>query len=303
MPQFRYGERERGLARAEYKAFEPYHLVAYFGPHVTSTYERLGLRWRAGYTGLRGSALGAVPSALVASTFFNFNPSAIARAWDSALENHSVDDLNAARTDAVDAGLRDALGDRVDDPALVDAAQRMQEVISTASVAGRPLASAYAALPRPREPHLQLWQDTTLWREWRGDGHIAALTLAGLDPVESLVLYDADLRSKPSTVLHGRDRSAMQPSRQWDDEAWNAAVERLTTRDLVARDPEGNAVLTDEGATLRQRIEDQTDDAAGSVWVDVTDADAEALFAAVRPFVKAVIDAGFLPGTSRKDRS
>ena len=120
MSQFRYGERERGLARAAYQSFEPYHLVAYFGPHITSTYERLGLRWRAGYTGLRGSALGAVPGAVVAATFFNFNPAAIQRAWDSALENHSVDDLNAARTHAVDVGLRDALGDRVDDPALAE---------------------------------------------------------------------------------------------------------------------------------------------------------------------------------------
>jgi len=303
MSQFRYGERERGLARAAYKAFEPYHLVAYFGPHVTSTYERLGLGWRAGYTGLRGSALGAVPGAVVAATFFNFNPAAIQRAWDSALENHSVDDLNAARAHAVDVGLRDALGDRVDDPALAEAALLMRDVISTVSVAGRPLASAYAALPRPHEPHLQLWQDTALWREWRGDGHIAALTLAGLDPVESLVLYDADLRSQPSSVVDGRGRRAMQPSRKWDDDAWDAAVERLTARRLVSAGADGNALLTDDGTALRQRIEDQTDDAAGSVWVDVTDTDAEALFAVVRPFVKMVIDAGFLPGTSRKDRS
>ena len=302
MSHFRFGERERGLARAAYKAFEPYHLVAYFGPHVTATYERLGLGWRAGYTGLRGSALGAVPGALVAATFFNFNPDAIERAWESALEKHSVDDLNAARTHAVDEGLRDALDDRVDDPALAEATLLMREVISTASVAGRPLASAYAALPRPLEPHLQLWHDTTLWREWRGDGHIAALTLAGLDPLESLVLYDADLRSQPSSVVDGRGRSAMQPSRKWDDQAWDATIERLAARELVRVETDGNAVLTGDGATLRQRVEDQTDDAAGSVWVHVTDAQAEALFGAVRPFVKAVIDAGFLPGTSRKNR-
>lgn len=43
MSQFRHGDRERDLARAAYQAFEPYHLVAYFGPHVSATYERLGL--------------------------------------------------------------------------------------------------------------------------------------------------------------------------------------------------------------------------------------------------------------------
>lgn len=240
---------------------------------------------------------------MVAATFFNFNPDAIVHAWDRALEKHSVEELNVARTQTVDVGLRDALGDKVDDPALADAAVRMREVLSTLSVAGRPLASAYASLPRPEEPHLQLWQDTTLWREWRGDGHIAALTLAGLDPLESLVLYDADLRSGGSSSVHGRDRQSMQPSRRWDDEAWNATVERLASRGLVSTGPDGNALLTEDGTALRQRIESQTDDAAGSVWVGVTDADAETLFAVVRPFVKMVIDAGFLPGTNRKNRS
>lgn len=56
-------------------------------------------------------------------------------------------------------------------------------------------------------------------------------------------------------------------------------------------------VLTEAGAALRQRVEDMTDDAAAAVWVGVEDA--EDLIASFRPFSKAVISAGILPGTKR----
>ncbi|BDZ57950.1 helix-turn-helix domain-containing protein [Barrientosiimonas endolithica] len=53
--------------------------------------------------------------------------------------------------------------------------------------------------------------------------------------------------------------------------------------------------MTDEGAALYDAMEAATDDAA--VWAG--DEDAAQLLGEVRPFVKAVIDAGILPGTKR----
>ena len=55
-----------------------------------------------------------------------------------------------------------------------------------------PLAAANAALSWPDPPHLVLWHAQTVLREHRGDGHVAALLTAGLDPVEALVLFAAD---------------------------------------------------------------------------------------------------------------
>ena len=55
----------------------------------------------------------------------------------------------------------------------------------------RPAGPCMPLTPGSRGPtshRLALWHATTLIREHRGDGHVAVLLGAGLDPVESLVL-------------------------------------------------------------------------------------------------------------------
>ncbi|MEO3937223.1 hypothetical protein V3N99_10740 [Dermatophilaceae bacterium Soc4.6] len=291
----RNGERERGLARAAYQTFEPLHLLAYFGPHVDATREALGVGWLGSYVGMRAAPLGAVPAPVVAAAFFGFHPAAVAKAWALALDGRSPADLDAVRTACVDTGLRATLGDLVDSPEVARQAGRMREVISRADLGGRALAAAYAALPWPDAPHLALWQAATLFREWRGDGHNAALVARGLTPLDALVLYDAWL--PPEQATGGRGRAFLQPSRKWSDDDWAARVEALTTEGLLEVD--GDTVRASErGRALRDDIEDATDDASAAVWVDVLDA--EELIAAFRPFSKAVISAGVLPGTTRR---
>ena len=46
-------------------------------------------------------------------------------------------------------------------------------------------------LPWPDEPHLALWHAATILREHRGDGHLMALRVAGLDGAEALVSIGA----------------------------------------------------------------------------------------------------------------
>ena len=75
------------------------------------------------------------------------------------------------------------------------------------------------------------------------------------------------------------------------------AAESLRDRGLVEIDGDDQR-LTSAGADLYKKIEDETDDAAASIFVGVTDADE--IFAAARPFVKKVIDSGFLPGAPAK---
>lgn len=57
--------------------------------------------------------------------------------------------------------------------------------------------------------------------------------------------------------------------------------------------------MTPAGATHYDHLEEQTDLAAAGFWSGVPDA--ETVLQAARPFVKAVIDVGYLPGT-RKPR-
>ncbi len=296
MADLRHGDRERDLARLAYRTFEPLHLIAYFGPHVDAARERIAAGWLSSYAGMRAAPLGPVPSSVVAAVFFGFNPEAIDRAWTRVLQTHTTGQLNAMRLEVVDAGLRATLGGLVSDPALAAQAARMREIFSTVTFGGRSLSAAYAALPWPEVPHLALWHATTLWREWRGDGHNAILVANGIPPLEALVLYDASLRGVPRHVAAGRDRAALQPSRRWTDEAWLGSADSLAGRGLVSM-ADGDIMLTDAGAALRQRVEDATDDASASVWVGVDGADD--LIGGFRPFSKAVISAGILPGTQR----
>ena len=52
-------------------------------------------------------------------------------------------------------------------------------------VEGRPLYAGYAGVEWPDAPHLAFWHALTLLREYRGDGHVAALQTAGLERTRS----------------------------------------------------------------------------------------------------------------------
>ncbi|KRE62724.1 hypothetical protein [Nostocoides sp. Soil756] len=296
-----HDESARTAAALAHRTLEPYHLVSYFGPHVDGVRDELGIGWLGSYTGMRAGPLGEVPGAVVAAAFFGFRPAAVEKAWGLARQGRSPGDLDALRTRCVDAGLREALGDAVSSPELARVADGLRSVLAGADHGGRVLGAAYAALPWPDEPHLALWHAATVWREWRGDGHNAALVAAGLRPLEALVLYDAWVRATSPAGAGARGRPFLQPSRKWTDEEWDAATAALTDAGLLAASPAGDGAaptISAEGRQLRDGIESTTDAASAAVWVGVEDA--AGLLTAARPFVKAVIDTGWLPGTRPK---
>jgi hypothetical protein len=152
---------------------------------------------------------------------------------------------------------------------------------------GRPLFAAHAGLPWPDPPHLVLWHAQTLLREFRGDGHLAALVLHDLDPVEALGLHLAtgDL---PEAFLKG--------TRGWPDPDWETGVDRLVTRGLVVRvEPSdthrATLALTDQGTALRQDIEEATDRAAVHAYETLGEDGCAELRRLARPFSRAVVDA------------
>ena len=153
-----------------------------------------------------------------------------------------------ARLSAVDSSLTRAFGAEVLDSAeLGEAAGLTQRaaMVACERLEGRPLFAAHASLPWPEEPHLVLWHGQTLLREFRGDGHIAALTLEGLSGLEALVSHAAS-GDVPATVL--------QASRSWSDDEWAAGVEGLALRGLVNAD----GSFTEAGRAQRTAIEDAT---------------------------------------------
>jgi len=200
---------------------------------------------------------------------------AIPGAWDVATPAQ----LLAARVEGIDAALRRATGDLLDDPGVGRAAELARTAADACTAAGRPLYAAHAGLPWPEPAHLALWHAVTLLREFRGDGHIACLVDAGLDGIDALVVHAASGEVP---------RAALQTSRRWDDEAWDASVDRLQARGLV----DGTGAFTAAGSALRQHIEDRTDELALGPWRALGEEGCDELRSLVRPLSKAIVGSG-----------
>src|SRR4051812_21775895 len=270
---------DRTTARKMWRTLEPYHGMIYFVPEAVEAYDAVGLApGRMGYFASRSAAMGPVPAPVVVATFFNFHPDLVHSVIPAAWALAEPDAILAARYEAVDKALRRMLGDEVGSVAVVEAATLAREAASACTVPGRPLYGGHASLPWPDEPHLVLWHAITLLREYRGDGHIAALTSAGLDGCEALVTHAAN-GDVPADVL--------RQTRAWSEPEWSHAADRLRGRGWLTVDDQ----FTDEGRAGRQSIEDTTDDNAIAPWEHLGDEGSDTLRRLVRPFSKTIVDA------------
>jgi hypothetical protein len=232
-----------------WRVTEPVHAMIFFAPEAADRYAALGLDQTAGYFASRGAAFGPVGPGPVVATFYNFRPGLVASALPGAWAKTTPEAVLAARLDAVDAALRRGLGDTLDGPAVAEAAALARRAAEAATdhPYGRPLFAAHAQLRWPEPAHLVLWHAQMLLREFRGDGHVAALMLAGLSGLESMILHVASGET---------DGGFLRESRGWSDREWADAADRLRSRGLV-EGPE--PVLTDAGRELRAGLEETTD--------------------------------------------
>jgi hypothetical protein len=194
----------------------------------------------------------------------------------------SPKELLDARLSAADAMLRRMLPDVIDSVEMSEAATLARTAAEACTCEGRPLYAGHAALEWPEQPHLVLWHAQTLLREFRGDGHIAAMVVEGLDGCEALVTHAAQ-GDVPAAALQG--------SRQWPDDEWNAGVERLRSRGWIAKD---GIEFTDVGRSRREWIETRTDELAMRPWEALGEEDCAKLRTLVRPWSKAIVSSGEL---------
>ncbi|TCC43314.1 SCO6745 family protein [Kribbella sindirgiensis] len=266
-------------ARRMWKALEPYHAITYFSPETRKATDALGLKggWMS-YFGCRAAPLGPVGPEIVAAVFYNFHPAMVARSLPDAWTYATPAQLLDARLTAVDNAVRRLFPD-ADVARAAELGRRAAEV---APVAGRPIAAANAALEWPDEPHLVLWQATTILRESRGDGHVATLVAAGLSPCQALVTISA---------AGGPSKEIFQLNRRWSDEEWSAASEDLRARGLL----DASGALTEAGRALRQQVEDTTDSLADQGWQALGDELTTELHDLVRPLSTVLMSDGLIP--------
>jgi hypothetical protein len=268
------------MIRTLLRSLEAVHGMIYFAPEADTRYASVGLDRPGGYFASRSAALGAVGAEVVISTFYNFNPEIVRARIPQAWEKVSPQRLLELRWEAADEALAKALPDDLKEitELAMRAAERSKEMLH-----GRTLFAAHASLPWPDEPRLQLFHAQTLLREFRGDGHVAALLRHNVTGIEALVLHVAT-GEYPAEVL--------RRTRAWSEEQWAATVEDLRGRGLVGED----ALLTDKGRELRQGIEDDTDRMAAPAYDVLSDQEKQRFVELASPLSKAVIEAGMIPG-------
>jgi hypothetical protein len=229
--------------------------------------------------------MGAVAARVVAATFYNFNPELVAWSIPAAWQIASPETITEMRYQIIDEALPRLLGEELtaseELARAADVLRRVAEAIPNAD--GRPLYAGHAELSWPESAHSQLWHAVTLVREYRVDGHIAALVTYGLGGIEALITHTAS--GIGFTVDFARRL------RGWTDEQWAAAVDRLRHRGVFDR----SGALTSKGVQLRTEIEDLTDRLAVAPWKTLTDREAARLDRFAPKLRQAVLDAGVFP--------
>jgi hypothetical protein len=269
------------IARRTWRTLEPIHGAIYFAAEAREEYSTLGIDDRmTGYFASRSAPMGAVSADVVIATFFNFDHELVRRSMDGVWERVSPEAMVAARLRGADRMLRAHAGAFVETAEIAEAADlaRAAALAACARPEGRPLFAGHAALPWPDEPHLMLWHAQSLLREFRGDGHIVALAVEGLDGCEALVTHGA-----------AGDVSAeiLKATRQRTGDDWLAAEERLRERGWL--DPD--LAFTDLGRERRDWIETRTDELAAAPYDAIGVDGCARLRALCRPISQAMMGA------------
>jgi hypothetical protein len=271
------------VARRMWRALETLHMTVYWAPEPREAYRRAGLRggWM-GYFASRSAAMGPVPAEVVMATFYNFHPRMVRRAIPDAWGFASPERVLAARLEGADAALRRLLGGWAGGPEVAEAAALARQAMDGQDPAGRPLFAAHAALPMPDAPHLALWQAATLYREFRGDGHVACLVADDVGGLEAHVLA-AGAGQLPGSFL--------REYRGWSEEEWAAGAARLGARRWVAED----GSLTAAGRAARDARERRTDELSAAPWARLGPGGCDRLLTLLDEPVRLVVEGGGIP--------
>ncbi len=275
--------RNAQLARRLWSCLEPIHAVTYFSPEPLAALADTGYKgfWM-GYFAGRAAPMGRVGPEIVFAAFYNFSMAHVRRAipdsWTFAPPSAALE----ARREGSVAALQRAFADRELAESVATAAMLGRVAAESAPMEGRTLFAANRALPWPEEPTAALWHASTLLREHRGDGHVAALTAAGIHGREANVLQSA------AGVV---PRDVFAVARHYDDAEWDSISARLVGRGLLDRD--GKVTL--QGTAIRADVEDRTDAVALSAYNALDDEQLQQLIGALVPLTRAVIATGDIP--------
>lgn len=264
----------------------------YFAPEAHENYVSLGFEASAAeangvalpdgpaYFTSRGSLLGQVPGEVVASAFGVFSPAAVVPAVAHGWSLTDAATIRRARHDGAVAQLRRLLGDQPD--GLDRVVELMTRAVEPLRVEGRPLFAGIRSEPLDDDPLGALFQLGDALREYRGDAHINAWTIAG---------YDATEIGLATELYWGIPMRTYSRSRAWTEDEFDAAADRLSARGHI--DGDG---FTDAGRAAREEVEVRTDESMQPA-LDALGDDIEELLSTLQPWGATVRQGhGYLSG-------
>ncbi|HEY1820674.1 MAG TPA: hypothetical protein VGG83_12170 [Trebonia sp.] len=270
------------LARRFWAAIEPIHSIVYFAPEPLEAARKTGLRgfWMS-YFASRVAPLGPLPASAVEAMTFGFAPGIVARAIPDAWKFAAPEAVLDARLRSAPEALRQHAG-----AALLASAGELTDLLWEAvrgcRFDGRPLAAAWAGVPRPDDPVGALWLAATVLREHRGDGHVLACVAHGLRGLDATVTFAA---------TGAISRAMIQPTRGWNDEDWEQSSRRLAARGLL----DSGGRLTKTGGALRREAEELTDRLAAGPVERVGSTGVERAIELATPVSRHLMDTGVVP--------
>jgi hypothetical protein len=270
------------LARRFWAAIEPIHAVVYFAPGPLAAARATGLRgfWM-GYFAGRVAPLGPLPSSAVEAMTYGFAPAMVARAIPDAWRFADPAAVLGARLASAPAALREHAGDLLRDRA-AELGELLWAGVAGCRFDGRPLAAAWAGVPRPADPVGSLWLAATVLREHRGDGHVLAGVAHGLRGLDATLTFAA---------TGAITKAMVQSSRGWSDDDWTASARRLAARGLL----DSGGRLTKTGGALRRDVEELTDRLAAGPVERLGPTGVERAIELATPVSRHLVDTGVIP--------
>jgi hypothetical protein len=275
-------------ARTLAALLEPLIGQVYFAPEAHANYVGLGFAPSPGELGgvampdgpayftSRGSLLGQVQPEVVAAAFGVFKPEIVVLGVQYGWTLTDASTIFAARRSGAVAQLARILG--APTAATTRASELLERGIEPLRPEGRPLfAGLRSHWDDPADPWTRFFHLGDMFREYRGDAHIAAWTSAGLDATEIGLLTEAYIGLPLRTYVR---------TRAWNDEELARAMGDLESRDWMHGD-----AFTEHGRQGREAIEAATDRAVRPAIERLGD-DVEELFEILGPWGPAMREAG-----------
>jgi hypothetical protein len=276
-------------ARVLRDALEPIATIGWWARAASEEWTSLGHGFFDGYVWGRAAALGAdVAPSVVVSAFGVFSPALLVPVYEQGRSTSSRDAVLAAREAGAIRGLT-AATNGVEPADIKLVGDRLMSVLGSIEPGPRHLFGALQSVSTSADPYARLWRGAELYREHRGDSHLAACVAADLCMAEMNVLTE---------VWLGYPVGEYSASRGFVPEQLQAAAERLQSRGWFTL---ANA-MTDAGKAAREAIELNTDVAQQRV-VDALSEEEQAwseLVATANRIGAAVLAAQAAPADPRK---